>query len=354
MSMRILVLALILAPVLSACTDVGAGASGDTAVRALAAELRKSQEEIRTTQAELKKYLRSVNARMADLQQKTDDVLTALEFLAVDIDAVKRNTWETLHAMQASEGNPEPEMPDDYKGLFEPETVEKVRKLAAEKGIALRESRVDVPAVVIQDRAMLEFFAVAAGGKEHEAVVALLGNVDPEGNTRRAEGLPGMLNACLLALGYQKGTPVKVSRDGKVLPPEGEPIYLYIEWEEDGKTVRARAEDLIYNIQREATMERGKWVYVGSRFERDFGSGEVIYMADVTGDVAATYSWPNTIIDNTTSEGQDDIYYRCFTGRIPKVGTRVTMVFSKKELSAKDFPPIPEGAADENDGGSGK
>ena len=153
------------------------------------------------------------------------------------------------------------------------------------------------------------------------------------------QGMAGMLNACILALGYEKGTPVTVSRDGKVLPPQGQPIHLYLEWKgENGETVRVRAEDLVYNLETNRQMERDKWVYVGSRFEKDWGTGETVYMADLTGDVAATYSWPNTIIDNTTSEGADDIYYVCYTPRIPEPGAKVTFVISKRPLAAKEFP----------------
>jgi hypothetical protein len=198
---------------------------------------------------------------------------------------------------------------------------------------------VEIPGVVIQNRVMLEFLAVVSGGKEHEAIIALTGNFDRSGR-QPVEGLAGMINACILALGYEKGTPVRASRDGKVLPPEGEKVYLYVEWEDagSGEVVRARAEDLVYNVKTMKSMARECWVYVGSRFERDWGTGDVVYLADFTGDVVATYSWPNTIIDNTTSEGSDDIYYACFTDRLPPVGTAVTLVVSREPRPAKEFP----------------
>jgi hypothetical protein len=293
--------------------------------------------------------LKAVRADLARLDERTQDLLTALEFLAIDIDGIKRNTWDTLQAMQSSGQGPAPEMPDAYKKLFNPETKEALRTLAAEKGVVLKEDRVEVPAIIVQNRTMLEFFAVTTGGKEHEAVVSLLGNYDPQGE-RLPEGLAGMINACILALGYEPGKPVS-SKDGKVLPPSGAPIWLYLEWDEGGETVRARAEDLVYNIERKKQMDRGKWVYVGSHFARDWATGESVYMADITGDIAATYSWPNTIIDNVTSEGSDDIYYVCYTPRIPKIGTKVTFVIAKEELPAKDFPDEPP---PEEEGGSDK
>ncbi|MHC4469874.1 MAG: YdjY domain-containing protein [Planctomycetota bacterium] len=298
-----------------------------------------------------RKELAAIQARLGRLEVKSQDVLDAMEFLAVDIDGIKRNTWEALQTVKAMRGNVEPEMPEDYKRLFEPETREALLKLASEKGVRLLEDRVEVDGVIIQQRAMLEFFAVISGGKEHESVVAVTGSYERDGE-RRPEKLGATINACILALGYERGSPVSVTPDGKVIPPKGTPIHIYVEWkDEKGETVRARAEDLVYNIDKERPMARDRWVYVGSRFEQNPMSGEAIYLADLTGDLVATYSWPNTIVDNTTSEAQDDIYYVCFTPRIPEVGTKVVLVFSKEPLPAKDFP---EEEPVKDEGGSGK
>jgi len=293
----------------------------------------------------------TLKAEMAKLKEQNENILEAIEWLALDVGRVNKNTWEMMQSMREGGLAPEPEAPESYRRLFDPETRDLLVKAAAKKGIVLLTDRVEVPAVVVQNRAILEFFAVTAGGKTHEAVIAVTGNADLE-REDIPEGLAGTLNACILALGYEKGTPVQATRDGKVVPPSGKKIHLYLEWTgEDGKTVRARAEDLVYNSKTRKPMERGKWVYIGSRFEKDWADGETRYMADLTGDVAATYSWPNTIIDNVTSEGSDDIYYVCYTPRIPAPGTKVSFVISKKELAAKDFPVDdgPGGVEDEDE-----
>jgi hypothetical protein len=286
--------------------------------------------------------------KLAGVEEKVQDLLTALEFLAVDVDAIKRTTWDLLQSRGPADEAAEPEAPDSYRRIFTPETRAALEKAAAEKGVRLLADRVEVPGVIVQNRAMLEFFAVAAGGKEHEAVVALLGSGGPEGD-RRVEGLPGMINACILALGFTKGTPVRTSPDGKVLPPAGETIHVYLEWDGDGERVRARAEDLIYNLRDKMPMARDKWVYVGSRFERNYSTGEVVWVADLTGDIVSTWSWPYTIIDNTTLEASDDSYFTCFTPRLPPAGTAVTFVLSADPLPAKEFPEwkeeVPPGTA---------
>jgi hypothetical protein len=302
----------------------------------------------------LRSEIDALRRSMAAVQEKNGEILEAMEWLAIDVDNIKRNTWETMMSLQAEGGAPEPEAPESYRKLFDPETREALVKAAAKKGVRLTDDRVSVGGVIVQQRAALEFFAVTTGGKIHESVVAVTGNFDPE-REGVPEGLAGMINACILALGYEKGTPVRTSRDRKVLPPQGMPINVYIEWKgEDGETVRARAEDLVYNAKTRKQMERGKWVYVGSRFERDHGTDKTNYLADLTGDLVATYSWVTTVVDNTTSEGSDDTNYYCYTPRIPEIGTKVDLVFSKKELAAKEFPEGDMAEEDDGEGDSGK
>ncbi len=336
---------------LAGCSDPGVQVAQTKRLKALEVQLAVVLEKLDQSprgRADADVVAR-LDRRIGALESKVDDILTAMEFLAVDVDMIKRNTWETLKSIQTEQDGEEPEAPAEYRKLFEPAAREQLRAAAAAKGVRLLEDRVEVDGVIIQNRAMLEFMAVVMGGKEHESIIAVTGNAEHGG--AMPKGLAGMINASILALGFQKGTPVRASRDGKVLPPEGETIYIYIEWRgEDGKTVRARAEDLVYNLEKKQPMGRGKWVYVGSRFERDYATSAVVYMADLTGDLVATYSWPNTIIDNVTSEGADDIYYTCLTPRIPKIGTKVVLVFARKELEAKEFPSIELPEEDGSDG----
>ena len=359
MNAKTLAIPVLLALVLVApsCMKVDATEDGKTEKRLAAIEQKLDRLAARLEEAPRSGVGREGMAHLKQRFRRIDDeletILTSIEFLAIDVDAIKRYSWDTLHAIQSTEGPEEPDAPAAYKRLFSPETRDALTAAAAKLGIALSEKHVTVPGVIIQRRAPLEFFAVSAGGKEHEAVVALTGSGEnqPKAGSRMVEGLAGMLNACILALGYEKGTPVRASRDGKVLPPQGEPIHLYLEWTaEDGEMVRARAEDLVFNLDTNKPMARGKWVYVGSRFERDYSTGEVVYMADLTGDVVATYSWPNTIIDNTTSEGADDIYYTCLTPRIPKMGTKVMMVFSREPMEAKEFPALEDLEPEDREG----
>jgi hypothetical protein len=338
---------------LTGCSDPRAQAQQAERMKALEAQLELVVQKLDQSPRSDPDVVARLDRRMAELESNVDDILTAMEFLAIDVDGIKRNTWETLKFMQTEVDGDEPEAPDEYRRLFDPAAREKLKEVAAEKGVMLFDDRVEVAGLIIQNRAMLEFLAVVSGGKEHEAIIAVTGN--SEHGKGMPKGLAGMVNACILALGFEKGTPVRASRDGKVLPPEGETIYVYVEWEgEGGKTVRARAEDLVYNLEKKKPMGRRKWVYVGSRFERDYGTSAVVYMADLTGDLVATYSWPNTVIDNVTSEGSDDVYYTCLTPRIPEIGTKITLVLSKQEMEAEEFPSIEfderEEDPEENDG----
>lgn len=331
----------------SAAPAASSGPGEAVSVERRLADLEKAVRGIRTDTQNL---LKALTLMAEDLQ----DMKLGQEFLQSEIQGLKQNTWDVLERLSEIAGAPgEKPMPEEYRKLFNPETRQALVEAAAKKGVVLKEDRVEVPGVIVQDRAMLEFFAVVAGGKEHESIVALTGNVDPKKG--RPEGLAGMINACLLALGFVKGKPLEVAKDETLIPPKGMTVHLYLEFPDaSGDTVRVRAEDLVYDLDTKSAMMRDPWVYIGSQFQAD-GAGGTAYVADLTGDVVSTWSWPFTIIDNITLSAKDDVSFVCYEDRIPPVGTKVTMVFSKAPLPAKDFPASPPpGEEAEDDGDSGR
>jgi hypothetical protein len=85
------------------------------------------------------------------------------------------------------------------------------------------------------------------------------------------------------------GKPIRFSRKG-VTPPEGETVHLFVSWQENGKEVIVRAEDLVWNRIDERPMEKGRWIYVGSNYLAGEQPGETLFAADLTGEAVATYS----------------------------------------------------------------
>jgi hypothetical protein len=121
------------------------------------------------------------------------------------------------------------------------------------------------------------------------------------------------------------------------MPASGEPIHMYVEWEVDGKTIRARAEDLVYNETTNRAMDANTWIYVGSRFLRNVGTGQSDFMAEVTGNIAATFGGENSIVANASPEATDDNeanFFRGYTPRCPPLETPVTLVISRVALEA--------------------
>ncbi|NQT18883.1 MAG: hypothetical protein HQ592_04200 [Planctomycetes bacterium] len=156
----------------------------------------------------------------------------------------------------------------------------------------------------------LELFACTEGGKEHEAVVAL-------------KGEPWQLHLSLILLGLKPGGGPEYQ--GDPTKPYGDTVIIEVQWEQDGKTIRKRAEDLIFDVKKEKPMQHIEWVFVGSRFERD-QNGKNIYVANRDRSVATVYHDPYTVIDNPLEGGGDDTVYTVNTKVAPPRDTPVVVI----------------------------
>jgi hypothetical protein len=270
-----------------------------------------------------------------------------------DTDALRRMVGELTRAVEEQSGL-------DVGGVrqppqldwTEPELFEAARRAAAEVGIELTEDEVRVPARIVLRQGLLEYLAVLKGGKEHETLVSLHGNTPPD--ERRPKTLGVRLNNAIQALGFTRGHPIRFTPTG-TLPARGEPVYLFLEWEEAGERVVVRAEDLVWDRLRNAPMERGKWVYVGSSFVPGDEEGELLFAADLTAEAVATYSAPNTIIDNVADGAQDDTVFLVATPRLPEGVHEVTFVVRREDREpTREFPPPPvPGQGSEGNGSAG-
>jgi len=221
----------------------------------------------------------------------------------------------------------------------DPQLFEKARTSCAEYGIELTKDEVRVPARFVACRSNIEYFAVLKGGKEHETLISIVGNV-PKGE-RRPRDFGARLNNAVQAIGFKRGRPVRYTETGRA-PPQGETAYLFIEWQEKGEKVLARAEDLVWNRVEEKPMERGKWVYVGSAVGRIGEDPAPVLAADVEGEAVATYNSPYTIFDNASQYGADDTVYLAATPRIPADVEACTFVIRRTDREpTRTFPPPP-------------
>ncbi|HHN46315.1 MAG TPA: hypothetical protein ENN09_02635, partial [Planctomycetes bacterium] len=156
----------------------------------------------------------------------------------------------------------------------------------------------------------LEWAVVLYRGKEYESVVAV-------------EADASMIQFALFALGYTPGGNVDVQGDPRT--PLGDRLVIEVEWEREGKTVRRRIEDLVWNLELEQPMKRTHFVFTGSRMQVDPETNSVVFLADVERLVAALYRDPAAILNNPLETGVDDIYYIANRRTLPPKGTPVTV-----------------------------
>lgn len=266
-------------------------------------------------------------AAVADLQAD-------LEMLASGVGAVERQMKEIADQLTFG-GNPFGAMPGQDPGgpdappaqpvmEFTPELREALRKSVAARGVTLKEDRVEIPGSIAIRQGALEFLAVLPGGKIHESVIVLTGSATEDGP--RAEGLGAALNSCLMAIGLRPGTPVRILPGGRALPAKGTPVHISVEWNEEKGRVRVRAEDFLWDRERNRSLEPGKWIYVGSFFDVDG------YVPDLTGDGVACYSVPTCVVDLADARAANDSIFVACGPRIPPEGTPVTVIFSRDPL----------------------
>jgi len=157
------------------------------------------------------------------------------------------------------------------------------------------------PAAVNMQEGIVELVACSSAGKLHESV--FLADIEPY-----------HLQLALLLLGLEpKGG---VQYQGDPTTPRGDHVLIWVE--RDGQ--RRRVEDYVWDLPRQAPMERTSWVFTGSKFvEGQFG-------AQVTRTLITTYHDPYTILDNPLPTGGDDTVYEANKRVAPAVGTTVTLV----------------------------
>jgi len=161
----------------------------------------------------------------------------------------------------------------------------------------------------------IEYLACAQGGKSYESILVL-----------RCK--PSEIYNALLSLGLKPGSPASVDESGKRIPPKGPGVTLMVEWKgKDGKTVRVRAEDLVYNSKAERPMRRIEWIFTGSRIFEDPETEKEMLLADMTNNIISTHQAdPSVILQNPLPEATDESIYRANERILPKPGSKVKLI----------------------------
>lgn len=208
---------------------------------------------------------------------------------------------------------------------------EEMRKLVAEKKANAQffkfggwakytgdDRRIVLPATVNMRRGLIEYFICAENsGKEHETVIEIACD-------------PAQLVIAMNLLMMKKGPPPKTLSIDEA--GQGDRVIVSLQWKtDDGKTVTYRAEDLLIDTVRGATMPRVGWTYTGSYFteyqDPDTGEKKKFFVAIAEKRIISAFRDPSCILDSPLPDAdQDQAIFDPNPSIIPKVGTPMVVI----------------------------
>jgi hypothetical protein len=186
---------------------------------------------------------------------------------------------------------------------------------------------VKVPGRINMTQGIIEYFAVMEGrGKLHESVLAL-------------DVQPSLLQLGLILLGLEPGelAPGDVAtRTPPRLARWGDPVMLWVEWEQGGKVERIAADQLVWNRETQKPMEGNRWHFTGSFFGRDR------FAADVTGSIVATWldfrAMLNTSVQVENPYRASRAGYEVNTKLAPPLDTPVRLLIEPADRDTRKAP----------------
>lgn len=226
-----------------------------------------------------------------------------------------RASWGWQDADEAEENSRKP----SPKQLFDPPAG--LPRLAKDQKvwIDLEKKAVVADGVICLREGQLEMFACPKGTKEHEAVVSL-------------DAKAKFVHAGLLRLGLKPGSPVKFAPEYEAA--SGPFVEVYAVWkDETGKEHKVKAQEWIKNAKTGEAMKHD-WIFAGSGFWTDEGSGEEHYFAD-NGDMVCVSNFTTAMLDLPIKSSTDaaDLLYIANKDKIPKLGTPVRLYFQPKDAA---------------------
>jgi hypothetical protein len=169
---------------------------------------------------------------------------------------------------------------------------------------------VRLPGAIADSKGALEYLACAPGGKLYESLL-------------RADVDPYHFHLALLLIGLAPENNLGFQGDRKV--PAGDPVDVEIAWEEDGKRVVRRAEELLWDRPREKSMPPTPWVFTGSGFV------DGVFAASMNKSLVAIYNDPTAVLNIPIPEGGFDNIYWPRKETVPATGTVVEVILRAVE-----------------------
>ena len=235
------------------------------------------------------------------------------------------------------------------RGAQEPAAAQNPARAELARQFAAQGVRVDLEARTIEVDAKvslrydpLEYLLVIQPqGKDYESLLV-------------CEGIPAeALNAAMLLLGVEKGTngrtvavepqpTLEQIQEGAapyvVEPARGDGFYMYVAWEREigGETepFLYRAEDLVIHARDEGTYQRGRFVYLGSRFVRPHRDAPEFFAAQGEGNLVSLviFEPANHLLAGADPDSDDQQAWYPNVFLLPPVGHPVRVIFARERL----------------------
>ena len=145
----------------------------------------------------------------------------------------------------------------------------------------------------------------------------------------RVDATAQLVHTGLLAIGLRAGNPASFYPDFK--PATGDSVAIAVRWQDETGDRKAPAQRWVKNSQTGQELD-SNWIFAGSIFWKNPKTNIEYYQAD-GGDLVCVSNFPAATLDLpiTSSQANDSLLFEAFTGRVPKRGTPVELVFSHAE-----------------------
>lgn len=190
--------------------------------------------------------------------------------------------------------------------------------------------RVLVESLVCLREGPLEMFMCRRYTKEHESVVC----ADMDARD---------LHKALLLAGAVAGTPVKF--EPKYQAATGSVIKISVRYIDDGKEKNIDARSWVRDVKTSKALDKD-WVFAGSffftpEFQDEKAPKRELYAAN-GGEVVCVSNFPSAMMDLPiqSSDQNEELMFEAFKGRIPPLGTKVTIIFEPQPEKKNEKPAV--------------
>ena len=164
----------------------------------------------------------------------------------------------------------------------------------------------------------VEYLVCGPTGKQYESIIVIDASAKD-------------IYEALSKLGVKPGTPPGYDDEkDEETPPTGTTFLLSVEWEEDKKVKKARAEELIINVKTKKPMQPVAWIYSGSRVIPDLDSDDedaMIPQAFMANDIVALNQTDGSaLFQNPLPESVEENLYKKNDDLLPKLGTSIKLI----------------------------